>query len=404
MNCEVCGHKSLTASVNFGQHPLCDDLINPATPHISEVYTQEVFLCPECLTAHQRYPVRKETLFGPRYHYRSRLTNDVLSGMDELVRHSLALRAPKLGDKVLDIGCNDGSLLAKFSEMGLETFGVDPTNAILEHAGAVDHPYMDYFDSDFASDLLRDFGTFEYITLTNVFAHIEDFQNLCRAIEVLIGPDTVVVIENHYLGSILEKSQFDTFYHEHPRTYSASSFRLVSEKLASQVVDISFPKRYGGNIRVSLSRDPSLSTPDAVFPDEEWMFEAFLKLEDTYLAWKENTRVAIEELARQGAVAGKALPGRAVMLISSLGLDESVMPEVFEKADSPKVGMLVPGTRIAISSDDGLQRSEYSDLVIWAWHISDEVADYVRGLGFKGRLWTPMPLFEQVAGQSLRQV
>lgn len=395
-DCEVCGYQNLTAVVNFGQHPLCDDLVKPSAPHVSEKYAQEVLLCPDCLTAHQRYPVNKEKLFGPQYHYRSRLTNDVLSGMDGLVRHSLALRAPKLGDKVLDIGCNDGSLLGKFREMGLETFGVDPTRAILEHAGAVDHPFMDYFGPDFARGLLRDFGTFEYITLTNVFAHIEGFQNLCEAIELLIGPDTLVVIENHYLGSILEKSQFDTFYHEHPRTYSARSFGFVSAKLASPIVEISFPKRYGGNIRVSLSRDSSLSASPVVFPEEDWLFQAFLKLEVTYSLWKEHAKVAIENLAREGAVAGKALPGRAVMLISSLGLDESVMPEVFEKPDSPKVGLLVPGSRIVISSDDGLQTSEYSDLIIWAWHISEEVAHYVRGLGFKGRLWTPMPVFEQV--------
>lgn len=84
------------------------------------------------------------------------------------------------------------------------------------------------------------------------------------------------------------------------------------------------------------------------------------------------------------------------MLFSSLDLDQTIMPEVFEKPDSPKVGLLVPGSRIAISSDDGLQSSEYSDLVIWAWHISEEVAHYVRGLGFRGRLWTPMPVFEEV--------
>lgn len=396
IDCEVCGMANLTNFADFGRHPLCDDLVNPVMPHISEEYPQEVLLCPRCLTAHQRFPVSKETLFGPSYHYRSRLTNDVLSGMDGLVSHSLAMRAPKVGDKVLDIGCNDGSLLGKFRGAGLETFGVDPTKAILEHGGAVDHPYMDYFRPDFAKSLLRDFGTFEYITMTNVFAHIEDFRSLCEAIELLIGPDTLVVIENHYLGSILETSQFDTFYHEHPRTYSAKSFGFVSASLASPIVDISFPKRYGGNIRVSLSRDLSLPSSPVTMPDEDWMNQAFMNLEETYLQWKRKAKEAIESLASEGTVAGKALPGRAVMLISSLGLDKSVMAEVFEKPDSPKVGMLVPGTNIVISSDDGLENSAYTDLVIWAWHISEEVTQYVRGLGFKGRLWKPMPVFEQI--------
>ena len=36
--------------------------------------------------------------------------------------------------------------------------------------------------------------------------------------------ETILIIENHYLLSILKSNQFDTFYHEHPRSYSYNSF------------------------------------------------------------------------------------------------------------------------------------------------------------------------------------
>jgi len=96
-------------------------------------------------------------------------------------------------------------------------------------------------------------------------------------------------------------------------------------------------------------------------------------------------------------VAGKALPGRAVMLISSLGLTREMMPEIFEKPNSPKVGLMVPGTDIMITSDESLLENNYTDLVIWAWHISDEVSLYLRDLGFTGRIWKPMPTFELIS-------
>ena len=32
------------------------------------------------------------------------------------------------------------------------------------------------------------------------------------------------------MGVVIKKNQFDTFYHEHPRTYSATSFFQDSEK------------------------------------------------------------------------------------------------------------------------------------------------------------------------------
>ena len=73
--------------------------------------------------------------------------------------------------------------------------------------------------------------------------------------------NTKIVIENHYLGSIINKFQFDTFYHEHPRTYSLTSFYYISKILGLKIEHFSFPKRYGGNIRVifsSLKQNPRL--------------------------------------------------------------------------------------------------------------------------------------------------
>ena len=316
--------------------------------------------------------------------------------MQDLVDSTLAARPPRIGDRVLDIGCNDGSLLGMFKTAGLETVGVDPTRAVLEHGDSIDHPVMEFFTQEVANRLLEDFGPFQYITLTNVFAHIEDFQALCESIEVLIGQDTLVVIENHYLGAVLENSQLDTFYHEHPRTYSVRSFEFVSRKLRCPIIDIVLPRRYGGNIRVYMSRDTSMCLRAETTIDETWMPHAMRKLQGNYDKWRLESRSMLDQLCSEGKVAGKSLPGRAVMLISSLGLTSKDMPEIFEKPDSPKVGLLVPGTEIIICSDDRLLESDYTDLVIWAWHISDEVSNYLRNIGFKGRIWKPMPKFELI--------
>ena len=82
-----------------------------------------------------------------------------------------------------------------------------------------------------------------------MFAHIEDLSNLLKNLKKIITSNTYLIIENHYLGSVLEKKQFDTFYHEHPRTYSFTSFLKISNILDMKIVNCTFPSRYGGNIR-----------------------------------------------------------------------------------------------------------------------------------------------------------
>ena len=90
-----------------------------------------------------------------------------------------------------------------------------------------------------------------------MFAHIENLGELISNIRKLINKDTILVIENHYLGSIIEKKQFDTFYHEHPRTYSFTSFLKMSKILKMNLFKFKLTKRYGGNIRVFYSQRKS---------------------------------------------------------------------------------------------------------------------------------------------------
>ena len=73
--------------------------------------------------------------------------------------------------------------------------------------------------------------------------------------KLLTGDKTKIIIENHYLGSVIKKKQFDTFYHEHPRTYSLRSFLKIAEMLNMQVESCGFKKRYGGNIRVIIGNN-----------------------------------------------------------------------------------------------------------------------------------------------------
>ena len=105
------------------------------------------------------------------------------------------------------------------------------------------------------------FGKIDVITFTNVFAHINNFSELIGSLKLFISnnPNILIVIENHYLGSVLNKKQFDTFYQEHPRTYSVTSFNFISNLLGLNISKLNFPKRYGGNIRVFLSKQNKIN-------------------------------------------------------------------------------------------------------------------------------------------------
>lgn len=394
ISCEVCGNNKLESVLNLGSHPMCDDLVVVGDERVCNEYPIEILFCKVCNTAHQRFQVPKEDLFPATYHYRSRFTADVLGGMKGLVESCSQRFGSLSSKKVIDIGCNDGSLLDFFRAQGAITIGIEPTDAYLDAYAKGHLTYNSFLSEDLADSIVDAHGKPDFITFTNVFAHIEDLQEVLRSLKKLITENTVIVIENHYLGSVLDGNQFDTFYHEHPRTYSYGSFVQMASSLDVKLAGVEFPSRYGGNIRVFLGNSLNSDCTDAVDLSalafrESNFFNDFATLRNNIECWHKNkNKFLLNEVNKHGRMRAKAFPGRAAILVKLLGLDENLVSAVYEKPGSLKIGHYLPGTRIPICSDEDLfnQTDQTLPLLNLAWHIPHEIRSYLTDHGYLGEV------------------
>lgn len=391
-SCEVCGSHELEKVLDLGYHAMCDDLVRIGEQRKTEKYPIQILFCSNCKTAHQQYQVPKNILFPRTYHYRAALTKDVLNGMGELVDSCESKFGNLAAKKVLDIGCNDGSLLSMFREKGAITYGIEPTDAAVEARAKHHSVIQDYFSKAVALRFVENNGRPDIITFTNVFAHIENLKDVLEALDVLMqNTASHLVVENHYLGSVLDRNQFDTFYHEHPRTYSYTSFKFIAKSLSAHIVGLEFPKRYGGNIRVFLSR-ASVSAGGTVAEAEvlqrESLFsQGFSRMATNIETWRRRKKKELlGEIETHGRLRAKAFPGRAAIILELLKLTEEHIKAVYEQPLSPKVGCYLPGTRIPIMSDKELDLSDSAPIVNLAWHIQDEISSYLKKMGFRGRV------------------
>lgn len=390
--CEVCGNEQLTSVLDIGLHPMCDDLVPIGDTRICREYPIEILFCENCFTAHQRFQVPKQELFPTSYHYRSRFTADVLNGMAGLVESCAQRFGDLAGKKVLDIGCNDGSLLDFFRQKCAVTEGIEPTGAYLDAKEKGHITFNNFLSKEIADAIVASHGKPDFITFTNVFAHIENLHEVLNSLKQLMAPYTVIVIENHYLGAVLDGKQFDTFYHEHPRTYSYTSFVHMARSLGVRLLDVEFPSRYGGNIRVFLGNTTNASSDSAIdLGDlrvrESKFFENFALLRKNVERWCENKKpFLIEQVREYGKLRAKAFPGRAAILVKLLGLNEDHISAVYEKPGSMKIGHYLPGTRIPICSDDELFNfpDKTRPLLNLAWHIPHEIHSYLTKHGYTG--------------------
>jgi hypothetical protein len=377
--------------LDLGQQPLCDDLIGIKKKKKCKAFPIRVSLCSNCLTANQLHKVNEKVLFPKNYHYRARLTDDVLNGMSELVSSVIKFcKNKKKIYTVLDIGCNDGSLLNYFYKENFNTIGVEPTNAATD-CNKNHKIYKSYFNSLLAKKIINENKKIDVITFTNVFAHINDFSELILALKVIIKTNKkiLIIIENHYLGSILKKKQFDTFYQEHPRTYSLNSFVYIAKLLNLNLSKVKFPKRYGGNIRVCYSMLKKANI-NKILGKEKKFIHAFNNINSVVKKWVTIKKKEIKNIKKKYKIVGKAFPGRASILINLLKLNKEDISCIYERENSKKIGFKVPGTNIPIVSDKNLYKIKDKNNILiinFAWHIKDEIKKYLKTRGIKNKLF-----------------
>ena len=307
----------------------------------------------------------------------------------------------KLGprDLVIDIGSNDGTLLANFKDGGHRVLGIEPTEVgnIAMRRGIP--TLAGYFTPALAAQVKREHGSARVVTAANCFAHIEDIHSIVEGILDLLAPDGVFISESHYLIALIEKLQYDTVYHEHLRYYSLNSLAHLLQMHGLEVFHARPIPSHGGSIRVYAARrgerpvSADVTRMLAAEPRGDAMRARLNAFRRDVMLSKLRLLAMLRELKESGArICGISAPSRASTLVNYLGLDAAIIDYVCEIAGSLKIGKYVPGTSIPVVEESRLFTEQPECAIIFSWHIADELAPKLRANGYRGKLITPLPV------------
>ena len=120
--CLCCGSNVLQRYLDLGMQPppnaFNDGSIEP------KKFPLETFVCCNCYHSQLGIAVSPNVLFS-KYSYRTGVSVTLKAHYEELASQAVEYTNNK-ACSVLDIGCNDGTLLSAFKKLGLQTYGVDP--------------------------------------------------------------------------------------------------------------------------------------------------------------------------------------------------------------------------------------------------------------------------------------
>lgn len=308
---------------------------------------------------------------------------------------------------VVDIGCNDGLLLAKCNALGLNTLGIDPAAniAAMARAKGVD-VLVDYFDPATAASVKEDHGDANIIIATNTFNHIGDLHRFMEAVDILLAPDGTFIIEVPRAKELIDNNEFDNIYHEHVSSFSLLSIEKLVGHFGMFVANVThFPKIHGGSMRVFVERTaPGKTSADIV---KQMLYEEVaggMLEQATYDALVERVdalgvtlRAMLDEMKANGLrIAGYGASARGNTLITYFGLDKRYLDFLVDK-NPLKHGMLSPNTRIPIRGVSAIEEESPDVLFMLAWNFFDEIRQQQRGfVASGGRFLVPLPRAELV--------
>ena len=317
----------------------------------------------------------------------------------ELYRECSAMLGLAAGDLIVDIGSNDGTLLANFKTPGHRVLGIEPTD-VGDIANKRDIPTIKrYFTLDVARAVKGEHGQASVITATNCFAHIEDVHGIMEAIVELLKPDGVFISESHYLMSLLDGLQYDTIYHEHLRYYSVASLKYIFQIHDMEIFHVRPIPTHGGSIRVYAAKrgaraaQASVGQMLAAELSGNGMTEKLTAFQRQVLLSKLRLLSMLRELKEKGArIAAIGAAARATTLLHYVGLDEGIIDYVCEVAGSLKIGQCMPGTQIPVVDEARLFTDQPDCALLFSWHIADQLAPMLKAKQFRGQIIAPLPV------------
>lgn len=383
--CRVCHSRKLVPVVHIKPQFIASTFVktNKDNPKSKIKIPMTALLCSKCGLVQLKETVEPDLLYA-QYFYRSHVTKTMSRDLKTVVGDALSRVSVKSGDAVLDIGCNDGTMISMFPD-SLKRVGIDPAKNIdWSHLDKSITVVNDYFPCE----ALKKYR-FKAITSTAMFYDLNDPNKAVRDIKEILADDGVLCIQVSYLYDTIRDMNFYDFCHEHLEYYSLKSIIYLMEKNGMRVFDASTNAVNGGSLRI-LAAKKEAKRPVSQNIKYLLLRERVLHLEDpdTYNVFEKlisynTTRVREYILKQKGLVIGLGASTKGNVLLQMCGITKRMLPYISER-NPEKVGLRTLGDDIELISEERARSLNPSCIFVIPWNFKAEIVDREREYLEKG--------------------
>ncbi len=368
MKCRACG-ATLEPFMSFGKMPLANGFLTAQEIPNESFYELAPAVCGTCSLFQIMDQPMPDRMFHAQYPYYTSNSINMQAHFEKF--------AKSIGSGfVVELGCNDGTMLQHF--IGRKHLGFEPAENVANVAR--DRGCMvsgGFFDAKIAQ-YTATYDHADYILAANVICHIADLPDLCRGVRTLLKDSGRFIFEEPYLPAMLNRTSFDQVYDEHVFMFSATSVRNAFRLHGLYLIDCEPQWAHGGSMRYTMSKTSDGLSDRAV---DTMLREAALALPQTYLRFKENVERARQRL-RATIIGLRQINGKRIVGYGATSKSTTVLNyceltpddvEYISDTTPIKQGKLSPGVHIPVRPYEEFVANYPDVALLFAWNHRDEI-------------------------------
>lgn len=305
---------------------------------------------------------------------------------------------PKL---LLEIGSNDGALLANFDKD--RAIGVEPCKNLAKITKAKKYyTYDDYWNFKLSSKIKKKFKEVDLIYSANTLTHISNLNEVFKSINLILSDEGALIIEDPSLLECIKKNSYDQFYNEHIYVFSTIALKNLLKKFNLEIFDVKNLPTHGGSLRYFIKKrsnkkyNVKLSVKKQIDKEIKNGLDKFITYKDFATKSAKSKKLFLEILKKikkdNKKIIGYGATAKAVTVLNYCNIDHDLIKN-FTDTTPEKINTFVPGKNIKILGykKDILKKYDYAFL--GAWNFKKEIfAKEKNFLKKGGRFITHLPL------------
>jgi len=236
--------------LDLGKQPITNAFLNKEDFDKEYLYNLSIGYDDETKMVSLMEMVKPEMMFNETYAHRASMSKTMLESFKKIANSLMENYNPS---RILEIGSNDGVFIRNFNPENV--VAVEPCGNLAKITNEMGYEtYSEFWNTKTAEAIISDKGGVDVIYSANTVCHIENLDEVFRAINIALNDHGVFVFEDPSLYNVLNNNSYDQFYDEHVYVFSVIALKNILAKHDLKIFKVENLPTHGGSNRIYVKK------------------------------------------------------------------------------------------------------------------------------------------------------